>query len=396
MKPRLFVECVFWLSVAGVIYTYFLYPVLLFVCYALAQLRSDLRYLVARGDRRARSLAQDEFPGVSFLIPAYNEEKHLPAKIANLREVDYPPEKLQVIFVSDGSTDGTNEILRNSASSNPNVEVVLLPTRSGKPIALNHAVGHARHEILVLSDAATLFSPDAVRKLARHFSDRSVGAVCGSLRFQASPESQQTEGVYWKYESMLRLMEARLGATLTASGAIYAIRRSAFVELAPDTVLDDFIIPMNARKMGYRVLYDPEAVGMDVAPGTVAGEFARRVRLAVGSFRAVGDLARIPLSSSTRLAFFSHKVLRWTVPLFFIALLISNALLIAQPFYRVIFIFQLAFYLWAGLGYLLRERAHRFRFALLGYFLLAMNLAFLVGFVRSLVGREGAIWQRIE
>jgi cellulose synthase/poly-beta-1,6-N-acetylglucosamine synthase-like glycosyltransferase len=396
MKPRLLVECVFWLSVAGVIYTYFLYPALLFLCYALAQLRSDLRYLVVRGERRAASLAQEALPGVSFLIPAHNEERHLPAKIANLREVDYPVEKLQVIFVSDGSTDGTNEILRNLASSNPNVEVVLLPKRSGKPIALNQAVARARQEILVLSDAATLFSPDAVRKLARHFSDRSVGVVCGTLRFQASPESQQTEGVYWKYESMLRLMEARLGATLTASGAIYALRRSAFVQLAPDTVLDDFIIPMNARRMGYRVLYDPEALATDVAPSTVAGEFARRARLAAGSLRAVGDLARIPLNSSTRLAFFSHKVLRWTVPLFFIALLLSNALLMAQPFYRVIFLFQLAFYLWAGLGYLLRARMRRFRFALLGYFLFAMNLAFLVGFVRSLLSREEAIWQRIE
>jgi cellulose synthase/poly-beta-1,6-N-acetylglucosamine synthase-like glycosyltransferase len=384
----------FWVAVAVVLYTYFLYPIILFSCYAVAQLRSDLGYLLTRSDRRSASFAFDELPGVSFLIPAHNEQQVLADKLANLREVDYPRDKLQVVFVSDGSTDRTNEILEGA--TDPNFETLVLLRRGGKSAALNHAVGRAQHNILVFSDASTLFAPDAVQKLVRHFVDSSVGAVCGALRFHASVESQQTEGVYWKYESMLRLMEARMGITLTASGAIYAIRRNAFIPLSPNVVLDDFIIPMNVRKCGYRVLYDPEAVATEIAPNTVAGEFARRVRLAMGSFRSFWDLTRVPLDISTRLAFYSHKVLRWTVPWFLIVLLVSNLFLATRPFYKIAFLFQLAFYLWAGLGYLFRERVRRFRFALLGYFLLAMNLAFLVGFVRSLLSSEEAIWQRVE
>jgi cellulose synthase/poly-beta-1,6-N-acetylglucosamine synthase-like glycosyltransferase len=385
---------VFWVSVSVVLYAYFLYPLILFCCYAVAQLRSDLRYLPVRRDRRTPSLAPEELPGVSFLIPVYNEQQHLINKLGNLRQVDYPPDKLQIVFVSDGSTDRTNEILKSVTDSN--IETFVLPRRAGKATALNHAAARARHDILVFSDGSTLFAPDAVRRLARHFADSSVGAVCGALQFQAGVESRQTEGVYWKYESMLRLMEARLGATLTASGAIYALRRKAYVPLAADTVLDDFVIPMNVRKAGYRVLYDPEAMATDVAASTVAGEFARRVRIAVGSFRAFWDLARVPLDASTRFAFYSHKVLRWTVPWFLIALLGSNAFLAFRPFYNIFFLLQLAFYLWAGLGFLLRDRVRRFRFGLLGYFLLAMNLAFLVGFARSLLSRKEVVWQRIE
>lgn len=385
---------VFWVSVSVVMYAYFLYPMILFLCYAVAQLRSDLRYLLVRGDRRTPSLRAEELPSVTVIIPVYNEEQHLTNKLRNLQQLDYPSDKLQVVFVSDGSTDHTNEMLQRVTDAN--IETYMLPTRAGKAIALSHAAARARHDILIFSDGSTLFAPDAVQKLVRHFVDCSVGAVCGALRFQASPESQQTEGVYWKYESMLRLMEARLGATLTASGAIYAVHRKAYVPLAADTVLDDFVIPMGVRKIGYHVLYDPEAMATDVAASTVAGEFTRRVRLAVGSFRAFPDLARVPLDRSTRLAFYSHKVLRWIVPWFLIALLASSASLTIHPFYKIFFLFQLAFYLWAGLGFLLREHVHRFRFGLLGYFLCAMNLAFLVGFVRFLLNRKEVTWQRIE
>src|SRR5258707_2538064 len=194
----------------------------------------------------------------------------------------YPPEKVKIVFFSDGSTERTNEILK--AVSDPITEVICLRLRSGKAVVRTPALLRARHEILAFSDASTLFASDTLRKLSRHFSDGRVGAVCGALRFQASAESQQTEGVYWKYESMIRLMETRLGATLTASGAAYAMRRNAYIPLAPGTVLEDFLIPINARKAGYRVLYDPEAIATDYAPESIKGEFTRRVRLATGSF----------------------------------------------------------------------------------------------------------------
>lgn len=387
-------EVVFWLSLGMIAYTYFLYPAVLFVACSLVQLRSDWRYLTGRQNRRVSALQDDAVPGISFLIPAYNEEAHLLQKINNLREMDYPRQKVQILFVSDGSTDATNEILKDLPD--PNVEIVLLPHRSGKATALNQAVSRARQEILVFSDASTLFAPDALRKLARHFAHAEVGAVCGALRFQASSESQQTEGVYWKYESMIRLMEARLGATLTASGAVYALRREAYLPLDPRTVLDDFVIPMNARRGGYRVLYDPEAIATDYAPESIMGEFTRRVRLATGSFSSLMFLLRVPMGGFGRFAFISHKLLRWILPLVLCTLLASNVALVRQPAYAVFGLLQLSFYLWAGLGYLLRERMRGVQFVLLPYFLLAMNFAFLVGLFRCLAKQEEVIWQRVS
>ena len=387
-------EIVFWFSLALVGYTYLAYPVVLFFCYCLAQLRSDWQYLFDRQNRRVPALEESEVPSVSLLIPAFNEEARLLQKISNLREMDYPPEKVQIVFVSDGSTDGTNEFLKGVGD--PNIEAIFLSCRSGKAVALNQAVLHARHEILAFSDASTLFASDTLRKLSRHFSDGRVGAVCGALRFQASAESQQTEGVYWKYESMIRLMETRLGATLTASGAAYALRRSAYIPLAPGTVLDDFVIPMNARKAGYRVLYDPEAIATDYAPESIKGEFTRRVRLATGSFASLMFLLRVPMGAFGRFAFVSHKLLRWILPLILCSLLISNIALLRYSGYVLFGVMQLIFYMWAGFGFLFRERIRNVRFALLAYFLLVMNVAFLVGMFRCLTKREEGVWQRVQ
>jgi cellulose synthase/poly-beta-1,6-N-acetylglucosamine synthase-like glycosyltransferase len=345
-------------------------------------------------DRRAAALSRERLPGVTFLIPAYNEEKHLAQKIANLQEIDYPSDKLQVIFVSDGSTDRTNDIL--STLLPREAEVIFLPCRSGKATALNTGVAQARHNILVFSDCSTLFAPDAVRKLVRQFSDPSVGAVCGALRFQASSESQQTEGVYWRYETMLRLMEGRVGATLTASGAIYALRRDAYLPLPSSSILDDLLIPMNARKLGFQVLYDPEVIGTDFAPEGVRGEFTRRVRLAVGSFQALPYMLRLPMGRLTKFAFLSHKVLRWILPLSLCALLVSNTFLLKDSFYAVFGAVQVAFFLWACMGCLLRPYLLRVRFGLLGYFVLAMNVAFLVGLLRCLTNRGEALWHRVN
>jgi len=387
-------EVLFWLSLGLVAYTYFVYPAVLFAGYSLSQLRSDWRYLVNRRGRRVPAVQEDALPEVSFLIPAYNEEAHLPEKIINLREMDYPGQKVHVIFVSDGSTDRTNEILRQLPDAN--FEAIILPNRSGKATALNQAVLRARNEILVFSDASTLFAPDALRKLSRHFADARVGAVCGALRFRASAESQQTEGIYWKYESMIRLMEGRLGATLTASGAIYALRREAYHRLNPRTVLDDFVIPMNARDAGYQVLYDPEAIATDYAPPSIKGEFKRRVRLATGSFRSLVSLLRVPMGGFGRFAFISHKLLRWVLPLLLCTLLISNIALLHHSLYAAFGLLQLFFYLWAGFGFVFRERMQTVRFGLLAYFLLAMNFAFLLGLFRSFSDHEEATWQRIS
>jgi cellulose synthase/poly-beta-1,6-N-acetylglucosamine synthase-like glycosyltransferase len=389
-----FAGIVFWTSLAFIVYTYVIYPVLLLALFAVSQIRKDLRYLFNRKDRRISRSISDDAIGVTLVIPAHNERAHIAEKIENIAALDYPRQRLQVVIVSDGSRDGTNDIL--AAVMDPCVEVVFLSERGGKANALNCAVQRAKHEVLVFSDASTMFERDTVKKLARHFNDATVGAVCGALRFHSNEDSRQTEGVYWSYESALRLMEGRLGAALNASGAVYALRRNAYAPLPSGAVLDDFLAPMNARNLGYRIVYDPEAIAADFAPESVKGEFARRVRIAAGSFQALPVLMRVRLDGVTLFSFISHKLLRWSVPFFLITALISNALLIGRPVYAIFAAIQLAFYIWALLGLTCHTYLKRIRFGLIGYFLLAMNVAFLVGFFRFLRNRQAIEWQRVN
>jgi poly-beta-1,6-N-acetyl-D-glucosamine synthase len=383
---------VFWASILLIFYTYAGYPTVLLVGYAAAQLRRDLNYLLGRQNRRVAD--NDHQPSISVVIAAFNEEACIERKLENLAQTDYPKDRLQIIIVSDGSTDRTNELLRTITL--PGLEVILLAERKGKPNALNVGIERATGEVLVLSDAATLFAPDAISKMARHYADGKVGAVCGSLKFENSTESQGTEGVYWKYETMLRLMEARWGATLTASGAIYSLRKSCFRALPEGTMIEDFLVPMAARAQGFRVLYDPEVIGTDQAASSVSGEFTRRVRLAMGSFRALGQLMQLRLDAVTAFAFISHKLLRWVLPFLMIGAWISNCFLLRSNLYQVLLLLQMAFYLWGIIGFVFVKHLRSVRFALIGYFLLAMNAAFLVGFFRSLGSRAGVTWRRVN
>jgi len=387
-------KIIFWVSLGLILYPYFLYPLLLFLAYSVTQAWRDLRYLGSPRNRRTETPAASGLPGITIIVPAYNEERVLPAKIENLRTLDYPRERLQVIFVSDGSTDRTNEILKNAADAN--FHCILLNERKGKANALNQAVERAVNKILVFFDASTLFEADAAKKLVRHFADSAVGAVCGAVRYQANADAQQTEGAYWRYESAVRMMEARMGAILNASGAIYALRRECFAPVPQSTILEDFVIPMRARRLGFSVLYDPEAVAIEFPASTVSGEFTRRVRLAVGSFRAIKDLLRVPLRGFTPFALISHKLLRWLVPFFAITFLASNVALAHSPFYRVLLALQLLFYFWAGLGFFFYQKMRRVRFGLVPYFLFAMHLAFIVGFFRCVIGSDRAVWQKVS
>jgi cellulose synthase/poly-beta-1,6-N-acetylglucosamine synthase-like glycosyltransferase len=381
----------FWSCVALVLYAYFGYPLVLFVCYGLVQIGRDWAFLQLREDRRCAEFPYAELPSVTLLFAAYNEEEHLAEKIENTIQLDYPAEKLQVVIVSDGSSDRTNEIL--SRVSDPRFEIVIRSERSGKCAALGVAVERARNSIFVLSDGSTMFAADALRKLVRHFQSPQIGAVCGALSFDGNQESNQTEGLYWKYETALRLMEARLGATLTPSGAIYAVRGSAYTPPTPDVLVDDILTLMEVRRQGYQVHYDPEAKAVDFPASSVAGEFHRRVRIGTGSFRALPELLRVPKPGFTGFAFFSHKLLRWVLPVLLLVIFVSNLFLLGSVFYRVTFGLQLLLLLWAAVGWAFRGVLVHVRFSLVGYFLVAMNVALFIGMLRGIWGRE-ASWQR--
>jgi len=383
---------VFWMALALLVYAHAGYPLVLFVCYGIVQMKRDFHYLNNRRDRRRAGLSDEQLPTVTMLFAAYNEEEHLVEKLENTIQLDYPAGKLQVVIVSDGSSDRTNAIL--AAVDDPRFEIVIRPERGGKCAALAIAVERAQNSIFVLSDSSTMFEPDALRRLTRHFEDPAIGAVCGALSFHCNSESGQTEGLYWKYETALRLMEARLGATLTPSGAIYAVRGDVYLPPTPDTLVDDILTLMHVRSAGFDVHYDPEARAVDFPASSVAGEFRRRVRISTGSFRALPALLRIPKPGFTAFAFFSHKLLRWILPLLHILIFVSNLFLLRQPFYVATMAVQIAILLWALAGFVFHDSLSKVRFTLVGYFLVAMHLAFLVGLLRSLSGRKETAWQR--
>lgn len=390
-----FAEWMFWFCFALIVYTYLLYPLALIGICAARRLWGG----VIVGRRKSRSAEQcskpSELPSVSLLVPAYNEERDLPGKLTNLREIDYPSERLEVLIASDGSNDGTDGIL--SGIRQPGFRYFRLPRRQGKPAALNLVAEKATGDILVFSDAATLFAPDVIYKLTRHFSDGRVGVVCGALVFARSEESAATEGIYWRYETAMRRCESELGITLTASGAIYAIRRVAFRPLATNAILEDFLVPMMARRLGFRVIYDPEARARDTAPATVGGEFSRRTRLGAGSFQALGPLTRAALTSPALFwSFVSHKLFRWLAPFFLLGLAVASIALYAKPFAAFALVLQAMFYLWALFGLAWREHLQRVPGGLLAYFFVAMNLAFLVGLARMVTRRQPVTWMRVS
>ena len=189
---------VFWLCGSLLCYTYFVYPSILFVCYAFVQLCSDVRFLLGRRERRVTPVGSNDIPGISFVIAAYNEERNIAAKLANLRRTAYPADKLQIIFVSDGSTDGTNKLLESTPDAF--VETIVLSKRSGKPLALNCGAEHARHDILVFSDASTLFAPDAIANMVRHFRDPRIGAVKNhSIGLRSDREGSQDGSIAYSH-----------------------------------------------------------------------------------------------------------------------------------------------------------------------------------------------------
>jgi cellulose synthase/poly-beta-1,6-N-acetylglucosamine synthase-like glycosyltransferase len=390
-------EILFWTSLFLIVYAYVLYPVVLLAMYLAAQAARDVRYLfLGQRDRRRREVREADLPTISIIVPVYNEAGRVIAKLDNIREMEYPRDKVEVLFVSDCSTDGSNELL--AAVPDANFRFLPLAARKGKANALNAAVAAARNEILIMSDTSSLAAPDGVRKLVRHFADPSIGLVCATLSYSGSPEFRQTEGVYWNYESMLRIMESRLGATLTASGPFYAMRRALFRPLPPDTLIDDLVVALDVRRAGYGELHDPEVVVIDTPASSVKDEFIRRVRLATGSFRVVPQAFRSRLRGMTLFAFFSHKLLRWILPFLFITLLLSSlgCWLGGKPLYGILFAAQLAFYAWAAAGYLFRERLQHARAALLAYFIVVINLAYLVGFARSWATRSDGTWKRVN
>lgn len=368
-------ESLFWLSLGLLAYSYVLYPMLL--------------ALISSFRKRTTPPEIAEWPTISILISVYNEEKHIVARIQNLLALEYPPDKIEILIGSDGSTDHTNDLIRQVAERR--VSLHACATRSGKPSVLKRLVTLAHGDLLVFSDANTIFAPDALKTLARHFIIPDVGGVCGRLVLEGKGATQ--EGAYWRHETSLKKYESQIDSCLGANGGIYAIRRTLWPNIPDNTFIDDFVIAMRVREQGMRVLYDSEAVATEDLPEKVGHEVTRRVRIGAGGFQALVLCwhSLLPWRGAYVWCFWSHKVLRWLGPFFMLGALMANYLLLPQPFYLLTMILQLLFYLLAAIGALLRRKVTLFSAP---HYFLAINLALLLGFFRFITGTQKAAWQR--
>jgi cellulose synthase/poly-beta-1,6-N-acetylglucosamine synthase-like glycosyltransferase len=263
---------------------------------------------------------------------------------------------------------------------------------------LNDLLGEVDSQVVVFTDANTLFARDALMVLAHNFSDPQVGAVSGELKLQPPSMGDNQDDRYWRLETALKMGESRIGGLLGANGAIYAIRRSLYVAVPTDTIVDDFTIVMNISAMGWRTVFDPRAVAYEDTPSTIDAEFRRRIRIGIGNYQA---FFRYPqywrrATNVRRFTYVSHKVLRWFTPHLLIVALLANAMLLAQPLYAALFAMQLMTYAVLAIAMLLRKHISLPRLINLPLFLFALNVAFLIGFWRFANGSATGLWQRTE
>jgi cellulose synthase/poly-beta-1,6-N-acetylglucosamine synthase-like glycosyltransferase len=384
MNMRMAAEIIFWVSAAALFYTYVGYPLLL--------------ALVSRLRPRAVRRAECE-PSVSVIITAYNEERDLAAKLENTLALDYPQELLEIIVASDCSTDRTDEIARSMTARG--VRLHRQTERLGKTAAQNAAVEQARGEIILFSDATTHYQPDVLRALMPNFADPTVGCATGRVIYMDPAKSSVGHGTrsYWGYEFFLKQHESNVCSLIGVCGCLYAVRRSAYVPLYNEAC-SDFVIATKMVEQGLRAVYEPDAVCMEETNQQADKELKTRVRIITQTF---SDLWRNrAMMNPFRSGFYaieliSHKVMRYLVPLFLIAILVATSWLAPQSiFYAVILVGQIAFYGAAALAWMLEKVGlHNRLLAIPQYFVLA-NLASLIAFYKFLRGERYVRWEPIR
>ena len=375
------VEIISWFSFIWILFIYFFYPFILWI------IHSFMKHPVKK---------QECEPPISFIISAFNEESVMQEKLENVLGLDYPRDKVEIIVVSDASTDRTDEIV--NSFSDKGVRLHRMSERKGKIPGLNEVIPTSKGEILVLTDANCMFNRDAIRALVSNFSDERVGAVNGEHIFLNKRESTVERGVglYWKYETWLKRMESAIHSNVFVTGAMIAVRR----ELYPDTITGelnlDNVLPTCIVNKGYRVVYEDGAVVTEETAKNLREDFRGRVRTTIRGFWFIRLLRRF-ISISKHPFFIIHllcrKVFRWLVAPFLIVLFLGNFYLCWWgPTYRICFAIQAFFYFSAIIGFFLNRARIKFKFFNIVYYFCMINLAALVGFLRFLKGDKMSTW----
>lgn len=389
-------KIIFWALLFIVFYAYLGYGILLFFLVKIKRL--------VKG--RPRPADNTYEPDVTLFVAAYNEKDYVDAKVQNSLSLDYPKDKIKMVWVTDGSDDGTPELLKKY--ENQGVRVYHKPERGGKIGAMNRGMQFVDTPIVIFSDANTILGPESIRRIVNLFSNPKVGCVSGEKRiFQKEAQSAAaTEGIYWKYESKLKKWDAELYSVVGAAGELFAIRTDLYQEVERDTLLDDFIISLRIAMNGYTIQYDPEAYAIEAPSANVKEELKRKVRIAAGGIQSIVRLK--PLLNPLRYGilsfqYISHRVLRWTLAPFSLPLLFILNLIIAlnsgfdmNNLYTWLFLGQILFYVMALTGWILESKHLRIKILFVPYYFLIMNYAVFLGFARYLKKQQSVNWERAQ
>ncbi len=381
----------FWVSVLLLVYNYVLYPLILYA------------YQLRKRNRGQTPILQD-LPVVTLIISAFNEAAVMNKKLQNAAELDYPAEKLEILVVSDASTDGTDEIVQRWAERDQRIQLLRMPERRGKTAGLNLAVARARGDVVIFSDANAMYEKHAIRELVRFFHDDGVGYVVGKavyLEEDASPASF-SENVYWKYELWIKKLESDFHSVVGGDGAIYAIRRHLFDRLHADDI-NDFVNPLQIVAKGYRGIFNPHAVCYEYAASDFLKEFWRKRRIVNRSWRAFKKYLKLfDIRKQWKFLFLlvSHKVIRWFNWVFLLTIYfttIAMNLLSNSLFFRAVLALQVLFVLFSIIGYYLDKKGKPIPILFyLPYYYHLINLAAFLGIVDDLRGKKYVKWDHVR
>lgn len=384
-------KVIFWTCIFFILYTYFGYTLLLFISAGI------YRIFVKRKSQRGNVYE----PAVCIMIPAYNEADCVVQKVRNTDDLDYPKEKLKIIWVTDGSTDSTVNLL----SQYHDIIVLHNKERKGKAQAINRGLKKTDAPIVVFTDANTYLNRESIREMVRLFADEKTGCVTGEKRLSISGKQRAVsagEGLYWQYESLIKRLESITGSVMGAVGELFAIRRELFDELSHDTLLDDFTISLQIACKGYHIKYSPFAWSIETSSASIHEEIKRKIRIAVGGLQTLSRMTRLlnPLKyGMLTWKYISHKVLRWTVvPFAFPLAFLTNLILIVhpekQPLYCWLFLLQMVYYVFVLGGAVFQHKKTGLKAIFAPYYLFMMNYAVIRGLFQFLTGRYSVNWQK--
>lgn len=383
---------IFWILTSLILYCYFGYALVLFVT-------STLRKIFAH---RKKQPSFEQLPPVTLLVTAYNEENIVRQKVENSLTLTYPKDKIQHIWITDGSTDSTNALLSDIGY----IKVLFQPERNGKTAALNRAIPYIKTPFVIFCDANTMLPPNAITEIITPFANPKVGCVAGEKRvvgLKLNGASSTDEGYYWKYESLIKKLESQTGSVLSAAGELFAIRTSLFSPIPNDTILDDFSITLNIATKGYSVVYNNQAMATEYGSANFTEEMKRKVRIAAGGFQLVARNKYLlnPFKyPELSFKFISHKLLRWAVvPICLLLLPLVNAsILIAHhhPFYLTTMALILAFILIALVGLIARNKDLKPHLIYLPFYTLMANIAQIKGLYRYVANKQNVRWEKAK